>query len=148
MKKAFSLITALVIIILLSSLLMMALKFSSLSQKESKNIYFREKAELFLQNTVEFSLLAISGYDRSKRLNCLQKIKIISKDKLFVADINVSRYYLYEGSKELSYCKNAKSIKTKKSHAMVILDIAVRNNPKNRKIKEKIFLTKRTVQKI
>jgi len=134
--------------ILISSLLMLALKFSYVGRKNSKNFYFREKAELFLKNAVELSLLAISGYDRGKKLNCLQKIKIISKDKLFVADINVSKYYLYEGSKELSYCENSKSIKTKESHGMVVLDIVVRNNPKNRKIKKRIFLTKKTVQKI
>ncbi len=148
MKRAFSLVSVLVLTVLISFLLLSALKFSSLSVKESKNLYFREKAELFLRNSVELSLLAISGYDRGAKLNCLQKIKIISKDKLFVADINITKYYLFDGSDEISYCKNAKAIKSEKSHAMAVLNITVRNNPENGKIKEKILLTKRTVQKI
>ncbi len=145
-KKAFSLIHVLIIMILLSTVLLMGLRYASLSRSFAKDFYIKEKAELFLKSSIETALLAISGYDRSKKSNCLEKIKIISKDRRFIADINISRYYLSKNSS--LYCKKSSIIKSEESHGMVLLDITVTNNPANHKIKKTIKITKRTLQKI
>jgi len=112
----------------------------------AKDFYIKEKAKLFLKSSIETALLTISGYDRSKKSNCLEKIKIISKDRRFIADINISRYYLSKNSS--LYCKKSSIIKSEESHGMVLLDITVTNNPANHKIKKTIKITKRTLQKI
>ncbi len=134
------------IIIILNSLLLLGLKYAKLSKRVSVNDIFLQKAKLFLQNSIELSLLAISGYDRSKKLNCLQKIKIISKDKNFIADIKIKRYFISKNFE--NFCQNAKVIESDESNAMVLMQITVTNNPKNKKIKEEIKLVKQTLQKI
>ncbi len=134
------------IIIILNSLLLLGLKYAKLSKRVSVNDIFLQKAKLFLQNSIELSLLAISGYDRSKKLNCLQKIKIISKDKNFIADIKIKRYFISKNFK--NFCQNTKVIESDESNAMVLMQITVTNNPKNKKIKEEIKLVKQTLQKI
>ncbi|GEM_PF-7066424 len=146
MKRGFSLFYMLAIIIILNSLLLMGLKYAKFSKRVSVNDIFLQKARLFLQNSIELSLLAISGYDRSKKLNCLQKIKIISKDKNFIADIKIKRYFISKNFK--NFCQNAKMIESDESNAMVLMQITVTNNPKSKKIKENIKLVKQTLQKI
>jgi len=146
LKRGFSLFYMLAIIIILNSLLLMGLKYAKFSKRVSVNDIFLQKARLFLQNSIELSLLAISGYDRSKKLNCLQKIKIISKDKNFIADIKIKRYFISKNFK--NFCQNAKMIESDESNAMVLMQITVTNNPKSKKIKENIKLVKQTLQKI
>ena len=145
-KRAFSLIHVLIIMILIGTVLLMGLRYASLAKSFTKELYIKEKAMLFLKSSIEIALLTISGYDRSKKHNCLDKIKIISKDRRFIADINVSRYYLSQNSS--LYCKKSKIIKSEESHGMVLLEITVTNNPANHKIKKAIKITKRTSQKI
>ncbi len=144
MKKGFSLIFVILIIVLLTSFGFLGIKFARLSQREVKNHLFLEKANLFLKNCIELSLLAISGYNHSKNLNCLQKIKIISKNKNFIADIKIEKYFLSKDEKQI--CKNSQIIKTDPSNGMVLIKIEVKSNTK--KIKNKISITKTTLQKI
>jgi len=148
LKKGFSILYMILLMVLISSFLLMGMKFLKLSQRENVNAFFMQKAKLFLKNSIELSLLAISGYDRGKKLNCLQKIKIISKDKLFIADIYIKKYYLSKNSKALGYCENAKEIESDVSHGMVLLKVVVKNNPNNKKVKEQIEISETTLQKI
>ncbi len=150
MKKGFGLIQTLIIILLVSGLMVMALKYASLTAKQTADSYMRERAELFMKSAIELTLLAISGYDRKSNGNCLQEVNVTSPDQRFLADINITKYYLLEGSDDCTYCGNrCQPIQTEDSHGMVMLEVKVESNdtnPRNRG-REKIKLLRRTLQR-
>lgn len=150
MKKGFGLIQTLIIILLVSGLMVMALKYASISAKQTADLYMRERAELFMKSAIELALLAISGYDRKTNSNCLQKVNITSPDQRFFADINITKYYLLQGSEDCTYCgSRCQPIQTEDSHGMVMLEVTVESNtthPRNRG-REKIKLLRRTLQR-
>ena len=150
MKKGFGLIQTLIIILLVSGLMTMALKYASMSAKQTADSYMRERAELFMKSAIELTLLAISGYDRGKNNNCLQEVNITSSDQRFFADINITKYYLLQGSEDCTYCgSRCQPIQTEDSHGMVMLEVTVESNnanPRNQG-REKIKLLRRTLQR-
>lgn len=150
MKKGFGLIQTLIIILLVSGLMTMALKYASLTAKHTADSYLRERAELFMKSAIELTLLAISGYDRKTNGNCLQKVKVTSADQRFIADINITKYYLLQGSDDCSYCgSRCQPIQTEDSHGLVMLEVKVESNdtsPRNQG-REKIRLLRRTLQR-
>ena len=150
MKKGFGIIQALIIIILVSGLMTMALKYASMTARQTADSYMREKAELFMKSAIELTLLAISGYDRKSKSNCLKNIHITSPDQRFFADINITNYYLLQGSSDCTYCgSRCQPIQTEDSHGMVMLEVEVDSNathPKNKNL-EQIRLLRRTLQR-
>ena len=150
MKKGFGIIQTLIIIILVSGLMTMALKYASITAKQTADSYMREKGELFMKSAIELTLLAISGYDRKENGNCLNEVNIISPDRRFFADINITNYYLLQGSSDCTYCDSrCQPIQTEDSHGMVMLEVKVESNdtnPRNQG-REKIRLLRRTLQR-
>ena len=136
---------------------MVSFRHAKLSIKQTKDLYIRESADIFVNSAIELSMLAISGYDRKNNGNCLSEISIISKDKRFIADINITDYFLYDtnlSTDDYHICKNSANgyivhnIKTEDSHGMVILEITVdanSTNPKNHGAN--IRLLRRTLQR-
>jgi hypothetical protein len=146
MRKGFGLLQALMIIILISGIMTIAMKYATVSVKQTSDLYVRESAELFMNSAVELSLLAISGHDRSS--GCLHEVNITSSDQRFRADVNISRYYLYQGRDGTNPCDRNVSIQTEDSHGMVMLEIVVETNATNPKNRGKhIKLTRRTLQR-
>lgn len=150
MKKGFGIIQTLIIIILVSGLMTMALKYASKTAKQTADSYMREKGELFMKSAIELTLLAISGYDRKAHNSCLKEVNITSSDQRFFADINITKYYLLQGSSDCTYCgSRCEPIQTEDSHGMVMLEIEVDSNathPKNKNL-EQIRLLRRTLQR-
>ncbi len=153
MKRGFGLIQALMVIVLISGLMMVVLKYAQFSIKQTKDLYIRESAELFMNSAVELSLLAISGYERNSTNHCLSEIIITSKDQRFVADVNITDYFLLKDSNDSKYCSDENgyvehNITTEDSHGMVILELAVETNTSNPKNHgTKIRLLRRTLQR-
>ncbi len=148
MRKGFGLIFALFVIVLVAGLVSLALRYARSSIIKTTNIYEKENAELFLNNAVELSLLAISGYERNSTSHCLRHVHIISKDKRFFADINVSKYYLFKGSDDCNYCGSlCQPIQTKESHGMAMLEIEVDSNNTNPKNSTPLRIIRRTLQR-
>jgi len=149
-KKGFGLIQTLIIILLVSGLMVMALKYASISAKQTADSYMRERAELFMKSAIELTLLAISGYDRKSNGNCLQEVNVTSPDQRFFANINIKKYYLFQGSEDCTYCgSRCQPIQTEDSHGMVMLEVTVESNtthPRNQG-REKIKLLRRTLQR-
>jgi len=147
MRHGFGLVQALIIIVLISGIMTIAMKYATISVKQTSDAYAKESAELFMDSAVELTLLAISGKDRS--LGCLKDINITSADLRYKANINITQYYLLSGSVDCTYCGVLCSpIQTEESHGMVMLEIAVETNathPKNQD--KKILLTRRTLQR-
>ena len=145
MRKGFGLLQALLVIVLISGIMVIAMKYATVSIKQTKDLYIKESAELFMNSAVELSLLAIQGHDRSA--GCLHEVNITSSDKRFTADVNITKYYLYQGKDGNNSCDRNVSIQTEDSHGMVMLVVTVQttNNPKNGKTKVKLH--RRTLQR-
>ena len=153
MRKGFGLIQALIVIVLVSGILMISMKYASVSIKQTGDLYVKESAELFMDSAVELALLSISGYERNATSHCLSEVSIISSDRRFKADINITDYFLYKDSNDSVYCQGGSGysvheIKSDDSHGFVMLQITVETNathPKN--ANKKIKLTRRTLQR-
>ena len=100
MRKGFSLITAIVFMVLIATLSALALSFSALNVKQTSDTYLREQAELLLQSSTEYALLAISAHDIATNDNCLNTINaqyIPSTGATAIFDINISMHYIGTG---------------------------------------------------
>lgn len=149
MRRGFGLIQALLVIILVSGLLVVAIKYAQITIKQTGDLYVKESAELFMKSALETSLLAIGGYERNATNGCLNEVKVTSSDDRFFADVNITKYYLLSGSQDCNYCGSlCQPIDTEESSGMVMMKVHVSTNPKNPKNKDKdISLYMRTLQK-
>lgn len=149
MRKAFGLVQALLVIILISGIMVIAMKYAKVSLKQTGDLYAKESAELFMDSTVEMALLAISGYERNATTGCLSDVHIISEDKRYVADVNITHYYLLQNSQDCTVCGSlCMPVLSEESHGMAMLELSVFTNdahPKN--TGKKIRLTRRTLQR-
>ena len=99
MRRGFSMLTALIFMVLVATLGALALSLSTATVKQTSDLYLREQAELLVQSATEYALLAISGHAINTTNGCLNTINATyptdGTDKLF--DINISLYYLGVG---------------------------------------------------
>ncbi|MDD2383683.1 MAG: hypothetical protein PHN18_05790 [Sulfurospirillaceae bacterium] len=148
MRKGFGLIQALIVIVMISGIMAIAMKYATLSVKQTSDAYAKESAELFMDSAVELTLLAISGQNRAVS-GCLKDVNITSADGRYMADVNISTYYLLGESVDCSYCGSlCTPIQTEESHGMVMLEVVVETNathPKN--LDKQIRLIRRTLQR-
>ncbi len=145
MRRAFGLLQALLVIVMVSGIMTIAMKYATVTVKQTKDLYIKESAEMFLDSAVELAILAIQGYERNATNGCLHEVNITSVDKRFRADINISRYFLYENPWN---CDRNQIIQTEDSHGFVMFDVRVESNeshPKN--AGAKIVLYRRTLQR-
>lgn len=146
MKKGFGIITALLILLLVSFLLMLVLKTSSIGLKHSSDTYIKEQAELFMLTTIENAIMSIEGYERNDSSKCLKHIYFKSSDNRFESNTTVLRYYCYDTDK-CPNCDIAKKINTDKSQGNIVLYTVVQTTNSLRNGGKKIKITKVTIQK-
>jgi type II secretory pathway pseudopilin PulG len=145
MKKGFTLITAIVFIVLIATISALALSFSTFSVKQTSDLYLREQAELLLQSSTEFALLAISGHDINTTNGCLKAIHAQYPNPLFDIDITIN--YLGNGLNTASggNCNIlSDNVATPESNVTVIIDTIVTDHNVST---EPIRLHRRTIQK-
>lgn len=147
MRKGFSLITALVFMILVATLGALALSLSTTSVKQTSDLYLREQAELLALSATEYALLAISAHDFSA--NCLNTINstYTQDGTTTLFDINISLYYLGNGlpANCSTLTNNLNNIDTNDSNRTVIIDTIVTSA--NGTTTEPIRYHRRTIQK-
>lgn len=151
MRKGFGILQALLVIVMVSGIMVIAMKYARVTVKQTKDTYIKESAELFMNSAVELSLLAIEGYDRNN-IGCLKEVNITSSDRRFIADVNISKYYVFQGKDNngsvFTCGDRVQPIQTEDSHGFVILKVKVEtnnSNPKNHGTK--ITLYRRTLQR-
>jgi hypothetical protein len=127
------------------------MKYASISAKHTADSYIKEQAELYLNSSIEKVLLDISKRDRKKDGYLVLKEYHYEKRKVkYTADINITRYYLLEGSEDINYCKNKDEcdrrikIETEETHGMVMLEAEVTVNVDS---KERVRILRRTLQR-
>ncbi|AOO64892.1 hypothetical protein [Sulfurospirillum halorespirans] len=153
MRKGFSLLTAIIFMILIASLSALALSISALSVKQTSDTYLREQAELLLRSSTEYALLAISAHDIATNDNCLNTINaqyIPSTSATAIFDINISMHYIGTGlpvgnAKCQKFSES--NISTTDSNVTVIIDTIVSTVTDNNISTEPIRLHRRTIQK-
>jgi hypothetical protein len=141
LKKSFALITAILFIVLISTLLALTFYFSTKSAKKSGDIFAQKQAELLAISSTGFAILAISGHNFSS--NCVEKINIQYPDTTPVFDINITLMYI---GKNLPCSPNTElndSIATADSNGTVIIDTLVTY----KLTPEPVRFHKRTIQK-
>jgi hypothetical protein len=146
MKRGFGIITALLILVLVSFLLMLVLKASSVGVKHVSDTYLKEQAELFMHTSIENAIMAIEGYERNSSSGCLKDINFKSSDGRFEANISVLRYYCYDMS-DCPSCDIAVKIDESKSHGNVVLYTTINTTNSPRNGNKKLRFTKVTIQK-
>ncbi len=150
MRKGFSLIFALFVIVLVAGIISLSLRYAKSSIIKTTTLYEKESAELFLNSAVELSLLAISAYERNSTNGCLRDINITSKDQRFIASVQIKWYYLLNGSNDATYCSNdglTHIITTSDSHGMAMLEVEVEANTTHPKNSMPLRIIRRTLQR-
>lgn len=149
MRKGFSLLTAIIFIVLIASIAALALSFSTFSTKQTSDLFLREQAELLVQSGTEFALLAISGHEVNATNGCLnainsQYIPTTGANPQF--DINITINYMGSG---LPVGCNilSNTVATDDSNMTVIIDTIVETTPDQNISTEPIRLHRRTIQK-
>jgi len=148
MRTGFGLIQALIVIVLISGIMVIAMKYAQVTVKQTSDLYVRESAELFMDSAVELTLLAISGYERNSTSKCLHEVNITSPDRRFKADVNITTYYLLQDSEDYNNSDRRTAIQTEESHGMVMLEVVMEADTAHPKNQGKyIRLTRRTLQR-
>lgn len=61
MRHGFTLLLAIVIMVLIGTLMSLMLSFTTTTLKQTEDIYLKEQAELIARSATEYALLKISG---------------------------------------------------------------------------------------
>jgi hypothetical protein len=157
MKNGFGIIQALVFLILVSFLMMIALKTASVGVKHVSDSYVKEQAELFMHTSIENAILAIEGYERNSSSKCLMDINFSTPptgnpaQSRFISYSKVLKYYCYKdtiGDDKRCPCENAEPVETEDSHGTVLISTVVETNPNHPKnVGKKIKFVKVTLQR-
>jgi len=153
MRSGFNLLMAIAMILILSGMAIMTMKYVSISAKHISDSYIKEQAEIFAQSVLEATILKIEGYDRKANGNCLNNLQFHSNDGRFDANVSITAYYLYQGKDNdgvNNYCGSlAVSVGTRESHGYVMIEMVVTSNQNNPKIKGStpIRIVKRSLQR-
>lgn len=121
-------------ILLVSGMMIIVLKYASISAKHTQNSFIREQAELFLNSAIEQTLLEISLHQRTNN-NCLPSYSPKNLERrgiTYSANIDIKKYYLQKDSDDLNICTDTTGIDVVSigsgsgdSHGMVLLEIEV-----------------------
>jgi len=140
MRKGFSLLTAIIFLVLVATIAVLALFLSTQSAKQTTDIFLKTQAELLAKSATEYTLLAMSGHDYSS--SCLENVNTTYNG---VFDINVSIMYIGSGLPCSATTILANDIATDDSNRTVILDTIV--TTKAAITTQPIRLHRRTIQK-
>ncbi len=143
MRPAFTLLSAIFLMVLVAVLLMLSLSISSQTIKQTGDLYLKEQAQLLAKSSTEFALLAISAHDN--RVDCINQIHLDypgEGTKLF--DIDMTLYYIGAGlPATCNLLEN--SIATRESNGTVMIDTVVSyTDPAT---DEQVRFYRRTIQK-
>ena len=143
MRKGFGLITAIIILVVVSTLMSLMISLSSSSVKQTSDLYFKEQAELLARSAVEYGLLAISGHENN--VSCVENVNLTYGAAY---DMNLSLYYIYD-KHPTPLCTHilANNIDTNKSNITTMIDVRVTVNQGITGITEPIVIHRRTIQK-
>lgn len=145
MRHGFSMITAIIFIVLVATLGALALSLSTQTTKQTNDLYLHAQAELLAQSATEYALLAFSAHEINSTNGCLEQVNAHypQTDSLF--DINITLSYLGNGLPCSAGAIINNTISTKDSNLTLIVDTFVTTN--KGVTTEPIRIHRRTLQK-
>jgi len=154
-RNAFSLYTAIIVIILMSTVAMLVVSTSGKMVKETTAQFQKEQAALYANSFTEYAILAVTGNDRS--VDCLQTINSTigtpAAGNGFQVRTHIS--YIVNGTVDISNCDGIRilssSVTTADTPMTIIVDAYVDyKEPDHYDSANAPWMTyhKRTVQKI
>jgi len=148
MRRGFGLITAIIILVVVSTLMALMISLSATSVKQTTDLFFKEQAELLARSAVEYGLLAISGHENN--VTCVENINITyPNDTMPTHEANLTFYYIYDQQTTPTCVDNTlvSGIDTNKSNLTVMIDVRVAVRQDITGISEPIVIHRRTLQK-
>jgi len=151
-KKAFSMITAIFVIVMMSTLTILIQNITGKTIKATTQQYQKEQAVLLARSYTELAILYVTAYDKNSSNSCLNTINSHFGDATNGYDIKVEIRYIGKSS-ELGVCDASRRMlllgTTNFSNTMsLIIDVYVQyksfDDPSNR---NRTF-HRRTLQKI
>lgn len=73
-RKAFSMLTAIIVLILMATVAMLIMNVSGKIVKETTAQFQREQASLLAKSYTEYAIMAVTANDRNNTTNCLRDI--------------------------------------------------------------------------
>ncbi|MDD3324958.1 MAG: type II secretion system protein [Sulfurospirillaceae bacterium] len=145
MRKGFSLITAMVFLILVATISALSIALSSQTAKQTGDIFLKSQAELLAKSATEYALLASSGHEVNATTGCLNSINLYYPELAnWTHEANISIMYIGSGL-PAGCVQLGGDIATADSNRTVIIDTLVSTNPAISN--EPIRLHRRTIQK-
>ena len=144
MRKAFSLITAIIVIILMASIAAFILSLSGNMVKSTTTQYFREQSVLLAKSYTEYAIMAVTANDQNSS-NCLNDIHGVYS--FYTIDVNIS----YIGNNLDSSCSrilNTTAVTTPESPLNIIVDVFVKYTDPNHPDNLEVAYHRRSLQKI
>ena len=147
MHKAFSMITAIFVILIMATVSMLVMSTSGKIVKTTTSQYQHAQANLYAKSYTEFAVMAVTGHDRT--VNCLQDVNGV------IGDINNGGYNIRThiqyivSDNERGMCPriNANDIQKLKTPLTLIIDAYVDyQDPDNDE--QTLTVHRRSVQKI
>ena len=156
-RKAFSMLTAIFVIVIMASIAALVVNLSGKMVKETTAQFQREQAMLLAKSYTEYAIMAVMANDRS--VNCLRSIngnKIMRSYASGGFQVRVHIAYISNNTGEVNSCKAASGTKfvfsdaatTTKSPLNIILDVYVKYQDFDAAATQWITYHKRTLQKI
>ena len=126
MKNGFGLWQAIMIILIISGLMMVVLKYSKIAAQHTADTYVRQQLELYLNSSIEMTLLDIS---LSPKTNCPTAYLPPSRTKngvTYAGNVDITKYYLLNGVNEFTSCSaTIIGIQSEETHGMVMMEAEV-----------------------
>ncbi len=154
-QKAFSLLTAIVVIVLMATVAMLVMNLGGKIVKETTIQFRKEQAVLLAKSYTEFAVMAVSANDRST--DCIENINgnnVIARDSSgegYQVDTRIS-YIGNRGTANLGTCATTRllsdMVQTPGSDLQIIVDVYVRYKELDNTAADWITYHRRTLQKI
>jgi hypothetical protein len=130
-KHGFALLTAIILLFLISYFSVTILSLSTTSSSESKDLYLYNQAELLGRSAIELSVLHIGAYDFSQG-KCLNNIDMFYPDKNNpIFEINVSIRYIgnniCQNSSEYNKSIFISGVQFEDSNISALIDVFVKS---------------------
>jgi len=125
-RDAFSMVTAVVVIILMSTVAMFVVSLSGKITQETVNQFQREQAILLAKSYTEYAIMAVMSNDRT--VNCLEDI---NSNENVAGEYNIQTRIAYIGNNTtVGNCSNtrifSKDVATTMSPLNIIIDVYVK----------------------
>ena len=132
-RKAFSMLTAIFIIVIMASVGALVMSLSGKMIKETATQFQREQAMLLTKSYTEYAIMAVMSNDRKGTTSCLQTINsdnIIRDEDDGGFEVRVQIAYISNGTGELDSCDSthilSDAVNTDESPLNIIVDVYVK----------------------